>query len=133
MKFKKLNWGDHQYLKKYDCYSYSHQAYEILKNHYYNYKYVITEVCLVDCSVSVFNNCTVCQAKIKKMIDSGEWNQKELEIVLADCERFLYQRYKKAENEKTRVPEQFVPHIFSCGTRINGSRLHKPLYYKLDN
>ncbi len=130
MKFLKFNWNNHKYLKKYDCNLYSYSAYESLKNHYSNYRYVITEVCLVDCSVSVFNNCTICQETVKMMIDSGRWTQEELEIVLADCERFLQERYEKAEKEKGRVPEGFVPHILSCGTRISGSRLHKPLYYK---
>ena len=123
MKFTKFNWNNHKYLTNYNSNDYGHSAYESLKNHYSKYSYVITEVCLVDCSVTVFSRCMICQAEVRKMIDSGKWNKEELEIVLADCERFLFERWEKSKKEKGQISRAFVPHL-------NGNKLHKPLYYK---
>ena len=130
---KTFDWNRHKYLDKYDASYYSYSAYESLKRHYKKYAYVVTEVCLVDCSVSVFEHCLICQKEVKMMIDCGRWTQEELKIVLADCERFLQERYEKAIKEKDgRVGGigMYVPNSLWSNLRQKGSQLHKPLYYK---
>lgn len=131
MRFTKFNWDNHKYLTDYDYIDYGHSAYESLKNHYSEYAYVITEVCLVDCSVTLFSRCMLCQAEVKKMIGCGKWNQEELEIVLADCERFLSERYDKAmkEGRKLGTLRGISPLEFPI---LGGNGLREPVYYKGD-
>ena len=121
MSFSQFNWDKHAYFKKYDCHSYNHFAYESLMHHYSKYKYVITEVCLGQCSVTRFNECLFCQKEITRKIKNGKWNQKELKIVLTDCERFLFERYNKAVKEN-RYLNPITPYL--------KWKLDKPIYYK---
>ncbi len=118
-----FDWEKHGYLKKYDSSAYSYSAYESLKKHYSKYASVITEICLADKSATVWSMCGYCTEEKEKMIKLGEWNEEDLKVVIADCERFLDERFQKALQEK-RDMYWFVP--------FRKSVLDKPMYYRKD-
>ena len=121
---QKFDWNKHKYLNKYSEANYSYSAFESLKRHYKNYKYIVTEVCVGHNSATDLFDCSLCIDLINKEIKRKTWNMKEIQIVISDCERFLLQRYFLAKKEKR---SNFY---LSTIKPINKHELDTPMYYK---
>ena len=85
-----FDWEKHSEWSK-DCEvsTFTYEMHRLLIKHYPKYESVITEICIVEKSVTAWIDCEYCHKEKRHNLKYGVWNESELLMVVSDCRKFL--------------------------------------------